>query len=139
MMILDLHRQGLSVTAIARRTAATRRPCANTSNSSLRSTGRGKSADRASSRPISTICGSASPPSPNSALQLIMTGGVPQELRLATDQEDPFPSLDRLAVAPLRSVHGWNHVSLTKFRVTARDDARAPEPIWLTFRLQGLS
>ena len=32
MMILELHRQGLSITAIARRTGATRRRCANTSS-----------------------------------------------------------------------------------------------------------
>jgi hypothetical protein len=76
---------------------------------------------------------------PEEIVRLIITGGAPQELRSATGQEDLFPSLDRLAVAPLRSVHGWNHVSLTKFRIAARDDARAPEPIWLTFRLQGLS
>ena len=57
MLILELHRQGLSITAIALGApAVTRRRCANTSNagSSRQPTVRAKSAGRASLRPIST-------------------------------------------------------------------------------------
>ena len=65
MMILDLHRQGLSITPSPGARGATRRPSANISRaaSSRRPTGRGRLAGQASWRPTWTICVSASRPS----------------------------------------------------------------------------
>jgi hypothetical protein len=81
---------------------------------------------------------------PEEIVRLIMTGGVPEELRLATGSGksslsiDQYPdaSLSQFTDAPLGSLHGWNYVSLTKFRIAGHYDGR--EPTWLTFRLQGL-
>lgn len=66
VMILDLHRQGLSVSAIARRTGRDPKTIRKyiERGSSRRPTARVSPAARANSRPISIICASGSPPSP---------------------------------------------------------------------------
>jgi transposase len=67
IVILDLHRQGLSVSAIARRTGRDPKTIRKYIARGLEppAYGHGRLAGRASWRPISTICVSASPRSPN--------------------------------------------------------------------------
>ena len=64
MMILNLHRQGLSITAIARRTGRDPKTVRKyiAVGWSCRPTVLARLADQASSRPFWTICVNASPP-----------------------------------------------------------------------------
>ncbi|HEX2257351.1 MAG TPA: DUF2939 domain-containing protein [Afifellaceae bacterium] len=76
---------------------------------------------------------------PEEIARLIMTGRVSRQRSSTAGQVPALPPLGQIAEAPLRSIYGWNYISLTKFRIAAGDEASPGEPIWLTFRLQDLS
>jgi len=83
MMILELHRQGLSITAIARRAGRDPRRCANilSAGSRRRFTGRARWAGPASSLRSWSFCASGSFPQVDESAE-ISNGSVPQRLDL---------------------------------------------------------